>query len=225
MTTVKRISKGESLEIAAGDTVAQTRVESTDPVRVQVLETRKAKTPSYELRLVQALTRKSKFEETIKRGTELGVTTFIPIVSEHTVRVPNNPEKQHRRWRKISMDSARVTGRDWTPEIGPIRTFDEFLEESSPPLYFGREKGRPVNGVFPDSPTSATILVGPEGGFSEAEVEEILDVGGAGVSLGNVNYRAETASIVLATLWLNAVAPDRDRDPGSDRTANPNRSP
>lgn len=176
---------------------------------------------------MQAITRKKKFEETIKRGTELGVTEFTPVVSENTVRKPNNPDKQQRRWRKIAMDSARITGRDWLPQIHAITPFATIADNDYDNLYYGEAEGERPEACFDPSGTSGTVVVGPEGGLTGSEIQKLWSSGASAVSLGDVNYRAETASLLLSTLWLNAVAPDRDRHSATDRDReeHPRRNP
>ncbi|MFB6347587.1 MAG: 16S rRNA (uracil(1498)-N(3))-methyltransferase [bacterium] len=218
LTTVKRLREGDSLQVAAGDVLADVEVVGTDPLRVKVKDTKPASTPNYQFHLVQAITRKKKFEETIKRGTELGVTEFTPVISEHTVREPNNPEKQLRRWKKISMDSARITGRDWMPTINMIQPFTELELPASSSVFFGDPEGESVNDAFASGEQSAVILVGPEGGFTQSERETLRTESAQPISLGNVNYRSETASMIFSVLWLNGAAevPDPVENPAQN---------
>jgi 16S rRNA (uracil1498-N3)-methyltransferase len=131
------------------------------------------------------------------------VTDFLPVISDHTVRRPNNPEKQRERWRRIATDSTRITGRDWLPRIHlPVDFYD--FESQLPELdkiYWGDAAGGRPRDIFSQKDDKVAFVVGPEGDFS-AEEKEYLSSRATGVSLGKKYFRAETASIVFTTLWL-----------------------
>lgn len=204
LTTVRRMSPGDELIVAGTDRVAEATLTRVDPIAVRVHGVREAGRPGYRLWIVQALTRKKKFEVTVRRGAELGVTDFLPVMSEHTVRRPNRPEHQRERWRHIAVDATRITKRDWVPTVHGLTGFEhsfELLEDVR--LLYGDEGGEaPVEAFEGESSGPTALVVGPEGGFTEAEKDRLLTEGASAVSLGATNFRAETASIALTVLWL-----------------------
>lgn len=203
LRSVRRISTGDEITVAGTDTVAEVKVTNVEPLMVDIVSTRPAEKPSHSLHLVQALTRKKKFEQVVKLGTEIGITSFWPVLSERTVRKPNNPEKQHRRWRKIMLDSCRISGSDWAPKMNPLQPINDVLDHlADHSMFLGDSEGQSPGELFVDTDDSV-LVIGPEGGFQPEEKEMIEEKGAQNVSLGNNNYRAETASLILSTLWLN----------------------
>ena len=205
LTHVRRLSAGERLEIAGPDRVVEAELTSLEPLQFDIFSVRPTNKPNYSLWLLQALTRKKKIEDSIKRGTELGITHFIPLISEHTVRRPNNPSKQRDRWRRIALDATRITGRDRTPKIYEPLDFKRFPEvvKGIDKLFWGEPNGQEPAAVFPDSPANVAFLVGPEGDFSAEEKDFIRQNDATSVSLGDAILRSGTAALALATLWLH----------------------
>jgi len=209
LTNVRRLGEGDELDVAGTDRVGSGELVGTDPLTVRVHRTRPARRPVHRLWIVQALTRKKKFEETVRRGAELGVTDFLPVISEHTVRRPNRPDHQRDRWRRIALDATRITKRDWLPTVHELTDFEasfETLEEIR--LLFGDEGGNAPGEAFDEEKGESTaIFVGPEGGFTDEEKHRLRVAGASAVSLGDANYRSETASLALAVLWLHRHGP------------------
>lgn len=205
LLTVRRLSAGDRIEVSGSNRVAQVTLRSQDPLTVEIDSVRSVQPVEWTLRIYQAITRKNKFEETIKRGTELGVTRFVPVITDRTVRVPNNPEKQRRRWRKIATDSARISQRDTVPAIREPQPFENVLESMDGRAYRADPTGERMNDVVEredDATEPVSIIVGPEGGFTEDEKNQLDSVTTGTVRAGQRNLRAETASVALISLWL-----------------------
>lgn len=204
LTNVRRVREGDSLEVVGGGNVGAGTVVSTDPFSIEVKSTRVADQPQYSLILCQAISRKSSFDDIVRNVSDLGVTEIVPILSERTVRRPNQPEKMHDRWRRIVLDSSRVSNRDWVARIHPMMDWEESLEFSSTrgKLYWGDTGGESPGDCFRSTTQQAVLYVGPEGGFNSSE-KESLDSLGKPVSLGQENFRAGTAALMLSTLWLD----------------------
>ncbi len=203
VTTVRRLGEGDEVELAGPDRVGQAEILNLDPLTLGVDDTRPVRPPAHEFVLAQALTRKKKFEQSVKLGTELGVTAFVPVLSKRTVRAPNNPEKQLRRWKKIAVDSARIVRRDTLPEIRLPCSLEETINDLSSTmddLLVGDVEGEPVPAVLSDDGTSTGVFVGPEGGFTAEERDRLLESGVRPVGLKAENLRAETAAVALMTL-------------------------
>lgn len=203
VTTVRRLDPGDRFEVTGPGRVVTVVLRDRDPLTVEVQSSRETNPLDHELVVHQAITRKQKFEETVKRGTELGVTKFVPVVSKRTVRVPNNLEKQQRRWRKIATDSARISERDTLPTVEKPRRFDELDPPGTRRTYLADPEGEPPGDLFGEEDASVSFFVGPEGGFTEEEKSRLDEITEARVRLGSRNLRAETATITLAGLWLD----------------------
>ncbi len=205
LITVRRLNTGNILSISGKNRVVEARLTSQSPLTVKIKSIRPVKELGHVLTLYQALTRKKKFEETVKRGTELGVTKFVPLITERTVRVPNNPGKQKRRWKRIAMDSARISQRDNLPDITVPMEFDELEEAPDRSGYLADINGREAKEVFESGGNKVRLFIGPEGGFTEIEKRLLHEITDVSVRVGSRNLRAETASMALISLWLNAT--------------------
>lgn len=204
VTTVRRCREGDDLDVVGNDKVGTGRLDGTDPLTVSIEETRPAKQPSYRLFVCQAISRKQKYDDLVRRGSDLGVTDFIPIITEHTVRRPNKPDKQRDRWRRMVLESARISDRDWVSTVHPIVDWDEVFDRLPEDIevVWGDPDGDDPGDAFSSSSNDLALFIGPEGGFNKYEKQRLRATGTA-VSLGDENYRAETASIMLSTIWLH----------------------
>ncbi|HEU0167932.1 MAG TPA: RsmE family RNA methyltransferase [Chloroflexota bacterium] len=157
--------------------------------------------PRTRLTLYQALIRPANFELILQKGAELGVAHFVPFTSERTVV----SGERRTRWRTILIEAAEQSGRRIVPEVGSLLTFDQAVAEATKhgvPFMPWEGADRPrLASVHRPSPELA-LIVGPEGGFSEAEVERARMRGVVTVTLGRRILRAETAAIVAAGLLL-----------------------
>lgn len=157
--------------------------------------------------LADCLPKQNRFDNIIEKATELGVEKIIPLISERTILRPRDGKSE--RWQRIAKEAAEQCARDTIPEIGSIRELDGWLKEISPLkedtlLLFCWESElvttvREVLSVNKDK--NIIVLIGPEGGFSEREVQAIKSAGGVSVTLGKRILKTDTAAIsVLAMI-------------------------
>ena|SRR5581483_448179 len=183
-------SGGEWTGRLTGDSLADLRTveRSTEP------ETR--------LTLYQALIKPAHFEFVLQKGTELGISRFVPFVAERTVAAGEKPD----RWRSIVLEAAEQSGRRIVPEVAPARSFEEMLSEATStgvPFMPWEGAERPKLSSVHRHCRELSLIVGPEGGFSEAEVERARARGAVTVTLGRRILRSETAAIVAAALLFH----------------------
>ena len=162
--------------------------------------------------LADCLPKQNRFETIIEKATELGVDKIQPLISERTIARPGGGAREIsklERWRRIAKESSEQCGRDTIPEIGDIRKLDDWLKEIFPLkenwlflFCWELERTTTVREVLSANRNSNIIvLIGPEGGFSEAEVSTIKMVGGVSASLGNRILKTDTAAVsVLAMI-------------------------
>jgi 16S rRNA (uracil1498-N3)-methyltransferase len=163
--------------------------------------------PRVRVTLYQALLKAEKFEFVLQKGVELGVSAFVPFVSERcVVRKPG--ENKLARWRKIIQEAAEQSGRALSPTLHPVTTFREACDSARDAsiLLWEEEKSRSLSRIFrePPFPASSTcnIFIGPEGGFPPAEVAYAESRGMVPVSLGHRILRAETAGLAVVVALL-----------------------
>jgi 16S rRNA (uracil1498-N3)-methyltransferase len=163
--------------------------------------------PRVKVTLYQALLKAEKFEFVLQKGVELGVSTFVPFVSERcVVRKPG--ENKLARWRKIIQEAAEQSGRALLPALHPVATFREACDSAhgASILLWEEERSLSLSRIlkgpsFQASPTF-NVFIGPEGGFPPAEVACAESRGIVPVSLGHRILRAETAGLAVVVALL-----------------------
>ena len=158
-----------------------------------------------ELILGLGLTRPSTMDAIIEKATELGVTEIIPLVTAHSFRLTADKiEARLARWQRISQAALKQSKGASLPAIKAARHLPEILRLD----YRGEQK------IFLDEhsqvyfrdilnearPASVVLLVGPEGGWSQKEREELVSANYRGYSLGGRILRTETAVVSALTL-------------------------
>lgn len=159
------------------------------------------------IEVCQSLPDRERFELILQKLTELGVTRIVPMESHHSTTLQErdaNQRKSHR-WPDVIRRAARQCRRAMLPELMPVLTFPEALvcvagAELKLMLYEGDAPWSFTEGFGSLKPQSVALLIGPEGGFSQEEVEQAGAEGFLPVSLGPRILRTETAAIVAAAL-------------------------
>lgn len=178
----------------------------------QLLETLTESTElSINLTLMVALPKGNGFEDIVRCCTELGVTTFIPIISERTLLNPSAQKVE--RWRKIALESAEQSERQIIPQIlEPIEFYTALtkLQEIHTDRYIcvtRREIKHLLTYLQQPILNSQVIATGPEGGWTNQEVDAAIAAGFQPVSLGRRILRAITAPVYVASLISAMVDP------------------
>lgn len=164
--------------------------------------------PSTQVTLAQGMPKGEKFEWILQKSTELGAAAFLPFSSSRTVvkLEGNKAEKKRGRWSKIIKEAAEQAHRGKIPDVCLPMKWKSLLEEI--PNYdlaiIAYEKGGQTLQNLPELQANKSILmiVGPEGGFSQVEIDEAVQHGAKPVTLGNRILRTETAAISLLTCLM-----------------------
>ncbi len=160
----------------------------------------------FELTLVQGIPKGLKLEAIVRMATELGVARVIPLLCDRTIARPEPRQPSHRliRWRRVAKEAAKQSGRAVIPEVRQPITLGEWLTEPRAPgllLCLWEGERTPLATVLPGGrPPRATVVVGPEGGLSDAEAQGLRSVGAILAGLGPRILRAETAGPVALAL-------------------------
>jgi 16S rRNA (uracil1498-N3)-methyltransferase len=156
--------------------------------------------PKISLTLYQALLKTDKFELVLQKGVELGADGFIPFVSERCV-VRKSSESRIERWNAIIREAAEQSRRARLPVLHQVVSFGEVCKQIKKPalILWEGEKSQRLAAILKSTPFTKTqaigIFVGPEGGFTPAEIELARQHGIVSVGLGNRILRAETAGL------------------------------
>jgi 16S rRNA (uracil1498-N3)-methyltransferase len=178
-----------------------------DWARCHIEELQDPTEPPFDLVLFQALPDKERMELIIQKGTELGVKTIVPFKSKHSISLQEREAVQPKahRWQPIALKAAKQCRRAIVPWIAPYCSFEGALEQASPLelklLLLEKEEERlaPLIRTMPP-PKSIALMVGPEGGWDAAEVEQARGEGFFCVGLGGRILRTETAAIAACAI-------------------------
>jgi 16S rRNA (uracil1498-N3)-methyltransferase len=213
ISQVLRLRPGDVIEVAGlSGRVGVARIERVDNEHVNAyvesLKTGGAE-PPVSLILAQGLPKADKMEFIIQKAVELGVGTIAPMVCEHSVVRYDAIKAAGRveRWQSIAREASKQSKRDSIPAVAPIRTLKQVLQECPGDtiilmLYEGKAPVCLRQVLRQPQAASYLLLVGPEGGFSPAEVELCQQFGGQSVTLGPRILRTETASLAAVSIIL-----------------------
>ncbi|MGL5677718.1 MAG: 16S rRNA (uracil(1498)-N(3))-methyltransferase [Cellulosilyticaceae bacterium] len=164
--------------------------------------------PSVEVTLYQPLIKGEKIEWVFQKAVEIGVTHIIPVMTERcVVKIETSKKIQAKldRWNKITEAAAKQSGRGIVPVVAQPMTFKEAIVHQKTHniksiIPYENEDKRGIRDVLQASHSlKYGIFIGPEGGFTEAEVAYALEAGVQSVTLGKRILRSETASLVALT--------------------------
>jgi 16S rRNA (uracil1498-N3)-methyltransferase len=165
--------------------------------------------PPVSITLLQSVPRGDRMDFIVQKATELGVTRIVPLTSSRGMVKP--PPGKARRWRTIAQEAARQSGRADVPDVADVTAMDVALAGAAAAggtrlLLWEEERALPLRQVLAQVPSApVTLLVGPEGGFSQAEVESARAQGFRVVGLGPRILRVETAALVAVALTQSAL--------------------
>lgn len=165
--------------------------------------------PKITITLYASLIKGERFEWILQKGTELGVSRFVPMVTERTVvrDLALSPSRQAR-WRRIIQEAAEQCGRALLPEVEAPMAFAAACMQAAKAdlslIAWVEEGRRTLADVWGDRQLATlAILIGPEGGFTPDEMERACACGIVPFSMGPRVLRAETAAVVAVTLAMH----------------------
>jgi len=172
------------------------------------------------LTLITALPKGNGYEQIIRCGTELGVSNFMPVISDRTILKPSPSKVQ--RWRKIVSEAAEQSERQIVPHLVTPTQFIPTIEQNTsnqnkdkyicvargdiPRLWSCLQRqtsSQPPSEILPE----IVIATGCEGGWTDREVETAIALGFKPVSLGKRILRAVTAPIVASSIVTAVLEP------------------
>jgi 16S rRNA (uracil1498-N3)-methyltransferase len=160
-----------------------------------------------EITLAQSLLKGEKMDYLIQKATELGVKQIIPFSSSRTV--PHLEEsrrlRRYHRWKRIAIEASKQCGRGIVPKIDPLQDFLEMVQAVSPDslhLILWEKEGVRLKEILMGLKEKQKIffVIGPEGGFTQEEIEKAQREGFIPVNLGRRILRSETSSLCLLSI-------------------------
>ena len=163
-----------------------------------------------DLVLAQALPKGDRFSFVLEKAAELGVSGIRPLISGRTVAAGGAGAAAAARWRRILESAVAQSGRTRLPVLHPRCSFEELLADPRPPelrILFWERATHGLREVIDcrAAPRSVLVAIGPEGGWSEQEVQQAQQAGFAVARFGPRILRTDTAGVaalaVLQSRW------------------------
>lgn len=178
-----------------------------EKTRLLILKKVTQKRPRLNIALGQALLRSKKMEFIIQKTTEWGIARFIPVVTQRSlIKIQTKSDKRIERWQRIAREASKQSGQVFSLSIEAPVPLTPFLKERKEKirLLLSENQGKALKNILiqyqENVPSSVLILVGPEGGWSDEEEQDILSHGYEAVTLGKQILRAETAALSSVAL-------------------------
>ncbi|HEX9806794.1 MAG TPA: 16S rRNA (uracil(1498)-N(3))-methyltransferase [Alteraurantiacibacter sp.] len=202
---VMRLGGGDAVVLCdnrTGEWSAKVASTGKRDLALEVLERLREREEVPDFRLCPALLKKDRFDLVLEKATELGVARIAPVITRRCVADKLNLERA----RTVTIEAAEQCARTALPELAAPVKLDALLKDwpDGRVLYFADELGgEPAADAFAAHCGPAALLIGPEGGFDDAEREAIRTHPQArAISLGPRILRGETAAIAATALWM-----------------------
>jgi 16S rRNA (uracil1498-N3)-methyltransferase len=207
LSRVLRARVGQEFDIATGDAVRRGRITQIQPDRVEfeLGEVVSAASPPH-ITLALSIFKFDRMEWAIEKCTELGVAGIVPLIASRTEgHLASAAAKRAERWRRIVRQAAEQSRRVSPPEIfQPIKIQDALtLPGSTRILLSESEQEIMLKDVLQPAATDVVLALGPEGGWTDSELNQFRNAGWLSASLGDTILRAETAAIAAVAIVLS----------------------
>ncbi len=216
---VLRYKKGDIISISDGKNIEYTGlildIDIKGPIiEIEIIDKKNADPIRPYITLYCGLPKGEKFEWILQKNTEIGVSEFVPMITERTVAniMPSKSEFKLARWSKIVQEAAKQCMRINIPEVREICDFDTALSKTSDCqltiIPWENERETSLKDVLKYKGRDASkvaVFIGPEGGFSEKEIEKAVAIGATPVSLGPRILRTETASFAVSSIIMYEI--------------------
>jgi 16S rRNA (uracil1498-N3)-methyltransferase len=180
---------------------------SDNKCTVRIISFKKIKPLEYKLHLAVAPTKMNdRFEWFLEKATEIGIHEITPIFCDHSERKNINSE----RFEKIILSAMKQCNQMYLPKLNPALPLKEFIKNDTNGIKLiahCEETSKKTLKSIIEPKTDYTILIGPEGDFSNKEIIMALQEGYTAVSLGETRLRTETAAVVAchSVVYTNEI--------------------
>jgi len=208
ISKVLRMCEGNCLTVCDGEgddySTIISSITKTEVTAKIISKKRCEAEPNVKVTLFQALPKQGKMEYIIQKNTELGIAKIVPVYSKRCVVKPSDKSL---RWQKVAIEAAKQCGRGVIPQITEVVTFDEALKqlsqcESSIMLYECETETCLKDVISGRKFSNIGILIGPEGGFDETEVQKAKSFNIQTITLGKRILRTETAGAAVLPIIM-----------------------
>lgn len=160
------------------------------------------------IHLYQGLPKSTKMDLIAQKGTELGISSITPVITERVVVKNEGEFKKVDRWQRIALEASKQSKRTLIPAINTPISFEAMMEKMNSMdlivVPYENAEGYGIKNMVKDlkidSITDIAIVIGPEGGFEEDEISKLKDMGAHIVTLGPRILRTESAGFVCTAI-------------------------
>ena len=210
LVNVRRIKTGDVLRLRSETGkgyIARVSDIQHDEIGLIIIEESLSDNEPVNISLYMALLKGGNFEFVLQKAVEVGVNRLIPITSSRTVPEPGKKiDDKHIRWSKIISGAAKQCFRSNMPILDLTISFSHAIKNDDSVMKLIAHPGAITELrdflSSAEKPDSVALLVGPEGGFSEAELNSASEKGWIPVNFGTTHLRAETAAVILPSLVI-----------------------
>ncbi len=211
LLNVLRLKAGDDVQVFDGEGNSYiARLKDTEsPLVIASIRNRQFHPPiAPRITLFQAIPKSDKMDLIVQKTTEIGVDEIVPMISERSIpkRGEDAQQKRQNRWERIAIEASKQCGRTRFPKLVQSRRIDECLEQAKncelSLLLWENEEERQMKEILRNHRhvESMGVFIGPEGGFSDAEVKNAIEGGCLPATFGDNTLRTETAAIVAIAL-------------------------
>ena len=168
---------------------------ASNSTRAKKIDSYQHSVPEKQIHLAIAPTKSSnRMEWLIEKLTELGIASITPLLCKHSERKVTKAL----RFEKIAIAALKQSQQFYLPEIHPLISFSDFLKNNNQNAYIAHCQKSPKLNLHecPLNKNIITLLIGPEGDFSQEEIDAAENVGIRSISIGNQRFRTETAGLL-----------------------------
>lgn len=221
---VLRLERGDELTVldgAGARLVCEVKRVSRKEIELAVRARETIPRPKFELTLFQAIVKGKAMETIVEKATELGASRVVPLFTERVVSQldAERGDSKQAKWQLITIESIKQCGSPWLPQIDAPTKLKDALEATGDfemALVASLRGGQPTRHwvqTLKAAPRSGCVWIGPEGDFTDAELDAIEATGAKPITLGPLVLRADTAAIASLAIvraevdWLTSTAP------------------
>ena len=185
-------------------------IEKTEIVTNIISQSIGTSEPKIQITLYQGLSKGSKMDFILQKGTEIGICNIYPVATHRSVTKFNEEKKEKSkldRWNLITEEAAKQSKRDFIPMVHNVLSFHNMIEvlknKDNIIIPYENEEGLTIGKALESViGNDLHLIIGPEGGFEDWEIEKLEEIGGKVVTLGGRILRTETAGFVASTIIL-----------------------
>jgi 16S rRNA (uracil1498-N3)-methyltransferase len=210
LSRVLRARIGQEFDIVANGVLHRSRIASINDSRVELElgEEIPAEATAVQVTLLLAIFKFDRMEWAIEKCTELGVARMVPVIARRTdSHLASASHKRVERWRRIALQASEQSRRATPPEISDPVKFRDALDITAKLklLLSEAEDQSHLRDIQPNRDDDVLLAIGPEGGWTQDELELFRANGWISVSLGPTILRAETAAIAATAITMSVL--------------------